>query len=87
MIINMQIHRVERGYRSVGSGLTSVGVLSLQTLSIQYVDLSDQLRVTTHSCPTGLRRIVQSQLSGNVYGIVRELYLTDVLRRTQTAKI
>lgn len=42
---------------------TSVGVLSLKPLSTHYMDLSDQLRVATHPCPTGLRRIVQSQLS------------------------
>lgn len=46
------------------SGPTSIGVLSLQTLSIQYMDLSDQLRVATHPRPTCLRRLIQSQLSG-----------------------
>lgn len=60
---------------TVCSGPTSIGVLSLQTLSIQYMDLSDQLRVATHPRPTCLRRLVQSQLSGKerVYVIVREL--------------
>lgn len=43
--------------------LTSVGVWTLQTFSFQHVDLSDQLRVTTHPRPAGLRRLVQSQLS------------------------
>lgn len=41
---------------------TSIGVLPLQTLSVQYMDLSDQLRVATHPRPARLRRLVQSQL-------------------------
>lgn len=43
--------------------LTSVRVWTLETFSIQHMDLSDQLRVTAHPCPTGLRRLVQRQLS------------------------
>lgn len=66
-------HQVKPGSSSVGGGPTSVGVLSLQTLSVQYIDLSDQLRVATHPRPTGLRRLVQSQLSGKGDVIVRKL--------------
>lgn len=46
-----------------GGPPTSVGILSLQAFGIQYMDLSDQLRVTAHPRPAGLRRLVQSQLS------------------------
>lgn len=76
MIISMQIQCTKSSEeRAVCSSLTSIGVLSLQTLSIQYMDLSDQLRVATHPRPTCLRRLIQSQLSGKemVYVVVREL--------------
>ena len=61
---------------------TSVGVLSLQTLSGQYVDLSDQLGVATHPRPTRLRRLVQIQLSGkdrvheHVRGVLKAMRLS-----------
>lgn len=42
---------------------TSIGFLSLQTLSVENVDLGDQLRVATHARPARLRRLVQGQLS------------------------
>ena len=63
-------------------GPTSVGVLSLQTLSVQYMDLSDQLRVATHPRPTCLRRLVQSQLSGKerAHVIVIKLLKPTALR-------
>lgn len=63
---------------SFGSGCTitthtSVGILSLQTLCIHHVDLSDQLGVATHPRPTSLRRLVQRQLPGGQYRTVRQL--------------
>lgn len=70
-----QTRRIKPGHSSACTGPTSIGVLSLQTLSVQYMDLSDQLRVATHPRPTRLRRLVQSQLSGRqrVDVTVREL--------------
>lgn len=70
-----ETHRIKQRHSSVRTGPTSIGVLSLQTLSVQYMDLSDQLRVATHPRPTCLRRLFQSQLSGRqrVDVTVREL--------------